>query len=1018
MATTFNTNNGKEVISDLERIQSALNSIESSTIRNNKALNTYTKTMSSLNNELNAYVGMSGGATGSNKFKTPKQLGLGTQAQQMQRNAKQIENASKQSSKAILGLVKNMYGANTTKAVTALTSVTVGIKGLGAAGAAAVNPITLLAAAIGAMGAAGLKAYDNNMKLNRALMSMGSSANELTRATSDSANKFITAKNNLKDSAQALAEVFTPIVDVFADLAVGATDFIKGVTGSGSQARSSDSSGSKVRWYTEELSKYGISEQNSIPALAEIANTAKQSGFTNSSAANLAIGTYDMAIAKAKEYGLESQDVAKQIADAWLKGSDAAKEYGVVVNDTVLTGYMSEQGVDLATTKVTEAMKQYYRYQLVQTELSASSNDIMQEQIKNWTELGTAIEGAAGNLTSLDEFETLKAVNPEVPDVGQQTINIDNWGELQNSLGELDTKAKNLSNSLNNVSSANSENVDSNVENSEAINENTDAIEANTEATEANTEAENNNTEAIEENTTEVINNYNSLEKLYSDYENGVISSEQFSEAINGLSQILANDSSIISTFDQIIANSITNMDGLNQQLGASALYENTMIVYNQLLQNSLDMTNESINTLMQSLINFQTALNNTGRSVSQEAQEMANLAQQVYNAAYAYQALHAAKTTGNASSSSSSSSGSSNRLSSFTSAISGLGSSVKSAASGFLNNLTIGVSGGLSSAYSAYKNTSGSTASKVNAAVKSGVAGITNNLANKLSFGATSVGVNSSTGKINASTNISNLSPLEIIDYLDALKENNYDVIGTTKDAAISSTTGLASTFKNQYNNGSNFVTGTMSGLTAAATWALLEEGADISTAWSYVTNLFGADSRTIDAYKGKTTSETYMNMLQAGVPAKYIERVMKLSDYPDSLKLAAQAVISARNVEILEGIKDGSNVESTLTQLGLATGGIGVKETTARLFEGNKKEAVIPLEDGRSPQILADSLVPAIIENLNNAGGARVSITNNFNDTAFFDNDDSMKKLASKMSDIIEQELVKNGSMGYGTY
>ena len=104
------------------------------------------------------------------------------------------------------------------------------------------------------------------------------------------------------------------------------------------------SSDSKARWYTSNLEKItGEPENTSLPVIGGIASTAKQSGFDNTSAANLAIGTYDMAMKKARQYGVEASKVAKSLADAWATGSDAAKDYGVVVDDQTLIGYMASK---------------------------------------------------------------------------------------------------------------------------------------------------------------------------------------------------------------------------------------------------------------------------------------------------------------------------------------------------------------------------------------------------------------------------------------------------------------------------------------------------------------------------------------------------------------------------------------------------------------------------------------------------------------------------------------------------
>lgn len=138
-----------------------------------------------------------------------------------------------------------------------------------------------------------------------------------------------------------------------------------------------------------------------------------QSGMTRAFSYHLEAGLKDIAKQLSKGRGEEASDILAALSDAFINGSDAAGQYGVVLNDNVLTGYMAEQGVDIANVEITDAMKQYYRYQLL---IAETSKDVTDQQIRHWQELGFMIDKTKGKLFSFDEVIQLAAVDPTIPD--------------------------------------------------------------------------------------------------------------------------------------------------------------------------------------------------------------------------------------------------------------------------------------------------------------------------------------------------------------------------------------------------------------------------------------------------------------------------------------------------------------------------------------------------------------------------------------------------------------------------
>ena len=148
---------------------------------------------------------------------------------------------------------------------------------------------------------------------------------------------------------------------------------------------------------------------------ANIVSDAKQTGLPAELSRQMASDTYSMAEGLAIG-GEQASDVAEKLADAWLNGSDAAKEFGIVLNDTVLTGYLAEKGIDIANTEITDAMKQYYRYLLLEEQVQNANSDYLQANITRWTKLGTTIDKTKGKLFAFDEVINLDGFSNEMPD--------------------------------------------------------------------------------------------------------------------------------------------------------------------------------------------------------------------------------------------------------------------------------------------------------------------------------------------------------------------------------------------------------------------------------------------------------------------------------------------------------------------------------------------------------------------------------------------------------------------------
>ena len=249
----------------------------------------------------------------------------------------------------------------------------------------AVGYLGALVSALGALTAITVKANSNTLKYAQSLRSLNKELTDSAKTGYNSANELGKLKNNWEMFMQTIGESLEGVLG----------DALK-IINQGKGA--------------EPLYKYSTTK-------ADIAANARQVGFSANSAENLGINTYGWAELYAENFSIPADKIsefAKTLEDAWRTGSDAAKAYGVVVNDDVLTGYLWEQGIDIANVEITDAMKEYYRYELMLKQLS---KEVSQEDNKRWTQLGFMIDKTKGKLFSFDEVIQLTAADATIPEV-------------------------------------------------------------------------------------------------------------------------------------------------------------------------------------------------------------------------------------------------------------------------------------------------------------------------------------------------------------------------------------------------------------------------------------------------------------------------------------------------------------------------------------------------------------------------------------------------------------------------
>lgn len=786
-------------------------------------------------------------------------------------------------------------------------------KGLGLMGGAlgtaaiAVGGVT---AALAVLSKVTLDANRKTTSYAQSLRAMGVELSEFDKQNLETSKQMRDLGNRFDNVTQAIGEGLYPVLG-------GLLDLLDLITGGISSAESKD----KI-----------------AGAQASISTSAQQSGFSLSSSNNLAGNTYKAAQQIADKTSEQASDVAKKLADAWLNGSDAAKEYGVVVNDQVLTGYMASQGVDIANVEITDAMKQYYRYQLMMEQLSSSNRDAMQDMIKEWTQLGFIIDKTKGKLFSFDEVIQLTAADPTIPEVGGSGLV---YPDDSDSDGDAGIPGPNPGNSSSNN---NNEAVKANTA---AVAANSAAVVANTNATAANTNALNANTEALRQvniganpdnsQITIAAQLMNLAAEKFSVAANGMYSAavaaaSQISQVINASAQSAAaviqastaQGVGIISSVANQQTSKIINisefmMQGIAQQteMGKMAVGQTTTFGVNQVRGYTIRGVNQVNSAGKSNVINVNfagktnvgnvnsagksnvTKINSVGNSWVVKLQNLATSLASRFGARY-----------GRSSTSSKSSKGSSK------------GSSGKRSGSFF---------GGMS-------------------------------LYDKITEGA---------------------------DLFTSIKDENGkyhlgELPGAAVDMAFSTVLNPLGAIKTGYKLGSeaNGLTGGISGAVGnLGQYILLESFGDL-------VNL----------------AELAQDGLIAGWNAVTGGHATS-TDSP--LTQFSTAIDSTLN----------DMVNGTGSYAKFADGGIGTKEIhNATLFEGNRKEAVIPLETDAGIRYLSDAMIQA--QGVAGQGlGGDITINLTLSGVNIADNDAQWEKVGRKIAEVIEVQRQRRGELNYGS-
>ena len=380
--------------------------MDSGITKSNDSLKEYTSNFEHLNEVLKEYNTQAADVRKNSKLdvrintsessSTSESSGGGTKKKKSKEQSEEDKRLNK-ASKAAKSLFDTFAPAKI-KSLSATASnvknLSTGITALGAKIGLAAGGVGLLVGGVALLANRTVEANKNTIEYSKSLSQMGKTLADYQKDSLKSANSMRELKNKWDNFMQSIGETFIPMLN-------GVLGLLNKIPGNSSESLKNT---------------YGV--QSNISA------SARQSGFTLASANALAGGTYKAALGLSNTdlgAGLQASDIAKDLADAWLTGSDAAKQFGIVLNDNVLKGWLAvNKNIDITNVEVTEAQKQAYRYELMLEQIKqvqAGNLSGLSKYVKTWTQVGLEIDKAKGKLFSFDEVINLDAFNSDIPDI-------------------------------------------------------------------------------------------------------------------------------------------------------------------------------------------------------------------------------------------------------------------------------------------------------------------------------------------------------------------------------------------------------------------------------------------------------------------------------------------------------------------------------------------------------------------------------------------------------------------------
>ena len=381
MAASVGNSDKDKTLEQLEAAYDTIEKIDAATKKANASLNNYTKAYKSLNKELKEFTKLNG--------KNGKlNIGAGKTGGKVTSGLGGIGKIDSKTAKAFQSTASKMVSGTALKALGPIMAATSGVAALGLV--------------IKTLGSAASDAEQRLVNYTKALRTMGVALD----ANSASALEYANNSNKLSNQ---LSQVWNDIGSGFSKIG---------------------------EWFTSGMSSiledlgYSGSETKDVIAGAQASTVAKARGlgFTNASSRGLAGNLYNLSSSLSPLWGDQPSEIMTALESAVFTGKGAEK-YGFNVSDNVLTGYLAKQGIDIANVEITDAMKAYYRYQLLSEESLDNNSEAMSEFISQWEQLGFMIDKTKGKLFGFDEVIQLTAADSTIPEIAGSLVGGPDDGE-------------------------------------------------------------------------------------------------------------------------------------------------------------------------------------------------------------------------------------------------------------------------------------------------------------------------------------------------------------------------------------------------------------------------------------------------------------------------------------------------------------------------------------------------------------------------------------------------------------
>lgn len=353
-------------VSNLKEALTLLKQLETQTNKTNSALENYTKSYEKLNNQIKK-----------------------TSINSIHFNTKSNSSKSNPALSYIGDLSMSALSAYGGKAGGQMAGLAGSVGKVSVAAGAAVGVVGAVALGLTAVAVEGKKAATVNQQVAQGLAQLGESQTKYTQDAINASNSMIKLKNSWSNTVLSIQQTFTPFLNWLLDVG---TDLFS-LVGS--------------------TSSVNISQ--SVVARGGIATTARNQGFSVSSSKNLSNGIYNMAMVLGERYGIDANEIVGSLESSIFSGSDSASAYGLYNDDSLLSGYMANKGLDSVNTELTDAMKSYQRFLLLQDQLNGV---VGEDAVDSFRNLGTEINKTKQSLFSFDEVINLNSYNSTVPEVG------------------------------------------------------------------------------------------------------------------------------------------------------------------------------------------------------------------------------------------------------------------------------------------------------------------------------------------------------------------------------------------------------------------------------------------------------------------------------------------------------------------------------------------------------------------------------------------------------------------------